>query len=98
MGCRTPRYGGHVIAVIPSKDLVIIHRVDNGEEANVVSYRDIDTMIRMILAGASSKSDQVPALLRNQLNKPSILLLLTQVDVRRVSLAAAFISRSQTAG
>ena len=44
--------GGHAIAVIPSKDLVVVHRVDNDERQNVVLYHDVDTMIRMIVAAA----------------------------------------------
>lgn len=49
-------HGGHVIAVIPSKDLVVVHRVDNDNraEANAVPYRDIDTMIRLIMNAAPS--------------------------------------------
>ena len=45
--------GGHVIAVIPSKGIVVVHRVlyDLPRE-DVVSYRDIDTMIRLIMAAA----------------------------------------------
>lgn len=47
-------HGGHVIAVIPSKDLVIIHRVDNDndEPENAVSAKDFDKMIRMIIDAA----------------------------------------------
>jgi len=44
--------GGHVIAVIPAKDLVVVHRVDNDSSSNQVSYRDIHTMIRMLEAAA----------------------------------------------
>lgn len=44
---------GHIIAVIPSKDLVIVHRVAyDPPREDVVSYRDIDTMIRMVIAAA----------------------------------------------
>jgi len=48
--------GGHFIAVVPSKDLVIVHRVmyDPPREDDV-SYRTVDTMIRMIIAAAPSK-------------------------------------------
>lgn len=47
---------GHFIAVVPSKDLVIVHRVmfDPPRE-DAVSYRTVDTMIRMIIAAAPSK-------------------------------------------
>jgi CubicO group peptidase (beta-lactamase class C family) len=45
--------GGHFIAVIPSKDLVIVHRVNNDppREDNV-PYRVVDAMIRMVIAAA----------------------------------------------
>ena len=44
---------GHMIAVIPSKDLVIVHRVAyDPPREDVVSYRDMDTMIRMVIAAA----------------------------------------------
>ena len=44
---------GHIIAVIPSKDLVIVHRVAyDPPREDVVSYRDMDTMIRMVIAAA----------------------------------------------
>jgi CubicO group peptidase (beta-lactamase class C family) len=44
---------GHFIAVIPSKDLVIVHRVlyDPPRE-DAVPYRVVDTMIRMVIAAA----------------------------------------------
>lgn len=46
---------GHFIAVIPSKDLVVVHRVfyDPPREDNV-PYRVVDTMIRMVIAAAPS--------------------------------------------
>jgi len=45
--------GGHVIHVVPSKDLVIVHRVANdGDNSISVTYRDIDVMIRLIIAAA----------------------------------------------
>jgi CubicO group peptidase (beta-lactamase class C family) len=48
--------GGHVIAVIPGKDLVVVHRVDNNPPRDdSVRYRDIDTMIRMVIAAAPAK-------------------------------------------
>jgi CubicO group peptidase (beta-lactamase class C family) len=48
--------GGHVIAVIPRKDLVIVHRVDNNPpRTDSVPYWDIDTMIRMVIAAAAAK-------------------------------------------
>ena len=44
---------GHIIAVIPAKDLVIVHRVAyDPPKEDVVSYRDIDAMIRMVIAAA----------------------------------------------
>lgn len=46
-------HGGHVIAVIPSKDLVIVHRVAyDPPREDVVSYGDIEAMIRMIIEAA----------------------------------------------
>lgn len=48
--------GGHVIAVLPAKDLVVVHRVDNDREANVVSYRDIETLIRIVTAAAGPET------------------------------------------
>jgi CubicO group peptidase (beta-lactamase class C family) len=48
--------GGHVIAVVPSKDLVIVHRVSNNPPRNdTVPYWDVDTMIRMIIAAAPAR-------------------------------------------
>ena len=42
-----------MIAVIPDKDLVIVHRVAyDPPKADLVSYRDIDAMIRMVIAAA----------------------------------------------
>ena len=44
---------GHMIAVIPTKDLVIVHRVAyDPPREDVVSYRDIDALIRMYIAAA----------------------------------------------
>ncbi len=44
---------GHMIAVIPAKDLVIVHRVAyDPPKEDVVSYRDIDAMIRIVIAAA----------------------------------------------
>jgi CubicO group peptidase (beta-lactamase class C family) len=44
---------GHMIAVIPAKELVIVHRVTyDPPKEDVVSYRDIDAMIRMVIAAA----------------------------------------------
>jgi CubicO group peptidase (beta-lactamase class C family) len=47
---------GHIIAVIPAKDLVVVHRVmyDPPRE-DAVAYRVIDTMIRMVMAAAPAK-------------------------------------------
>lgn len=46
-------HGGHVIAVIPSKDLVIVHRVAyDPPREDVVPYLDIEAMIRMIIEAA----------------------------------------------
>jgi CubicO group peptidase (beta-lactamase class C family) len=44
---------GHFIAVIPSKDLVVVHRVtyDPPTEDNV-PYRVVEAMIRMVIAAA----------------------------------------------
>lgn len=51
---------GHFIAVIPSKDLVIVHRVmyDPPVEDNV-PYRVVDAMIRMVIAAAPDPEKQV---------------------------------------
>lgn len=44
---------GHFIAVVPSKDLVIVHRVMfDPPRADVVPYRTVDTMIRLIIGAA----------------------------------------------
>lgn len=44
---------GHVIAVVPKKDLVIVHRVTyEPPREDVVSYRDIDTLVQMYIAAA----------------------------------------------
>ena len=44
---------GHVIAVVPNKDLVIVHRVAyDPPREDVVSYRDIDTLVRIYTAAA----------------------------------------------
>jgi alkylated DNA nucleotide flippase Atl1 len=48
--------GGHIIAVIPSKGLVVVHRVlYELPREDVVSYRDIDAMIRLIMAAAPAR-------------------------------------------
>ncbi|MEI6670140.1 MAG: serine hydrolase [Acidobacteriota bacterium] len=45
--------GGHVIHVVPSRDLVIVHRVANDDDTAIqVAYQDIDVMIRLIIAAA----------------------------------------------
>lgn len=45
--------GGHIIAVHPAKDLVIVHRVNNLEpRKDSVPYHDVDTLVRMIIAAA----------------------------------------------
>ena len=45
--------GGHYIAVVPAKNLVIVHRVIyDPPRDDVVPYRTVDTMIRMIIAAA----------------------------------------------
>lgn len=47
--------GGHVIAIVPGKDLVIVHRVAyDPPQEDFVAYRDVDTMIRMVIAAAPS--------------------------------------------
>jgi CubicO group peptidase (beta-lactamase class C family) len=44
---------GHIIAVIPKKDLVIVHRVAyDPPREDVVSYRDIDALMRIYIAAA----------------------------------------------
>lgn len=48
--------GGHVIAVHPAKDLVIVHRVNNNPpRKESVPYHDVDTLIRMIIAAAPAQ-------------------------------------------
>lgn len=45
-------YGGHMIAVIPSKNLVIVHRVDNDDESdktNSVSADVLNVIVRLII-------------------------------------------------
>ncbi len=44
--------GGHVIAVVPAKDLVIVHRVDNEQGSAAVPYQDVEALVRMIAASA----------------------------------------------
>lgn len=47
--------GGHVIAVVPAKDLVIVHRVLYAlPREDVVPYKDIMMMVRMIIDAAPS--------------------------------------------
>jgi hypothetical protein len=42
--------------VVPSKDLVTVHRVANDNDNSVsVSYQDSDVMIRLIIAAAPPK-------------------------------------------
>jgi hypothetical protein len=44
---------GHVIAIIPGKDLVIVHRVAyDPPREDVVSFSDIDTLVRMYVIAA----------------------------------------------
>lgn len=48
-------FGGHVIAVVPSKDLVIVHRVvqeDSRGGQYVVPYLDVFAMVRMVMDAA----------------------------------------------
>lgn len=41
-------YGGHMIAIIPDKNIVIVHRVDNDEDDNVrVSVDDLNKLIQL---------------------------------------------------
>lgn len=44
--------GGHFIAVIPSKELVIVHRVDNDDDevsTNNMNIHELDIIIRMVI-------------------------------------------------
>jgi CubicO group peptidase (beta-lactamase class C family) len=51
--------GGHVIAIVPDKDLVVVHRVaNNPPRTDSVPTWDVDTMIRMIIAAAPAKIGQ----------------------------------------
>lgn len=51
--------GGHVIAIVPAKDLVVVHRVaNNPPRTDSVPYWDVDTMIRMIIAAAPANKDR----------------------------------------
>jgi hypothetical protein len=53
MGYSALGAAGHVIAVVPSKDLVIVHRVAyEPPQEDVVSFTDIDTLVRMYVAAA----------------------------------------------
>lgn len=48
--------GGHVIAVHPAKDLVIVHRVNNNPpRTDAVPYHELDTFIRMVIAASPAK-------------------------------------------
>lgn len=47
--------GGHVLAVVPAKDLVIVHRVLYAPpREDVVPYKDVFAMVRMIIEAAPS--------------------------------------------
>ena len=53
-------HGGHVLAVVPSKDLVIVHRVHFAPpREDVVSYQDIFAMVRMTIDAAPAASDLI---------------------------------------
>jgi CubicO group peptidase (beta-lactamase class C family) len=44
---------GHFVAVVPKKDLVIVHRVAYGPgREDVVPYRDIDALVRIYIAAS----------------------------------------------
>lgn len=47
-------YGGHMIAVIPSKDMVIIHRVsnDNDEPEQNVTGKDLNHLLKILIDAA----------------------------------------------
>lgn len=47
-------YGGHMIAVVPSKDLVVIHRVanDNDEPDQAVSGAFLNQLVKMVIDAA----------------------------------------------
>ncbi len=48
--------GGHVIAVAPGKNLVIVHRVNNNPpRTDSVPYGEVDTLVRMIIGAAPDK-------------------------------------------
>ena len=48
--------GGHAIAVIPSQDLVIVHRMANDVEGDpkfaVITPQTTNTLLRMVVDGA----------------------------------------------
>ncbi len=47
---------GHVIVVISTKDLVIVHRVHyDPPREDAVAYRDVDAMVRMVIAAAPAR-------------------------------------------
>lgn len=51
-------YGGHMIAIIPSADIVIVHRVDNGGESDIINKVSADTlnvMVRLIINSVTIK-------------------------------------------
>jgi CubicO group peptidase (beta-lactamase class C family) len=41
-------YGGHYIFVIPSHDMVVVHRVNTYIQGNFVSARDVGTLLQLI--------------------------------------------------
>jgi CubicO group peptidase (beta-lactamase class C family) len=47
--------GGHVIAVVPSRDIVVVHRVHYAPpREDVVSYKDVMAMIETVIEAAPS--------------------------------------------
>ena len=52
-GYSAKGHGGHVIDVIPAKDLVIVHRVAHAPpREDVVSYGDVAAMVRLVVDAA----------------------------------------------
>jgi CubicO group peptidase (beta-lactamase class C family) len=51
--------GGHVVAVIPHLDLVIVHRVNSSmpNPANYVGARDLGTLLQMIVDASPATAE-----------------------------------------
>lgn len=54
--------GGHVLAIVPSRDLVVVHRVNTFDRSNRVPYSDVGRLLVGILDAAGAVSDLVEQL------------------------------------